>query len=82
MEMENSQLKPRFNLSGSLCSLTVLKTPVLSPLSPTEDHIIYQQDDLFLNGFPIMEEIRRQGKLCDVTLKVLCEHYVFVSYDI
>ncbi|XP_034233839.1 kelch-like protein 18 [Thrips palmi] len=67
MEMENSQLKPRFNLSGSLCSLPVLKSPVLSP---SDDHIIYQQDDLFLNGFPIMEEIRRQGKLCDVTLKV------------
>ncbi|KAJ4448640.1 hypothetical protein ANN_00030 [Periplaneta americana] len=26
--------------------------------------------DLFSLGFPIMEEIRRQGKLCDVTLKV------------
>lgn len=38
--------------------------------SENKDSIVYQQNDLFSQGFPIMEEIRRQGKLCDVTLKV------------
>lgn len=36
----------------------------------SEECVIFQQLDLFTQGFPIMEEIRRQGKLCDVTLKV------------
>jgi hypothetical protein len=35
-----------------------------------EESIIFEQSDLFSIGFPIMEEIRRQGKLCDVTLVV------------
>jgi hypothetical protein len=35
-----------------------------------EENIIFEQSDLFTVGFPIMEEIRRQGKLCDVTLEV------------
>jgi hypothetical protein len=35
-----------------------------------EESIIFEQSDLFSVGFPIMEEIRRQGKLCDVTLEV------------
>ena len=35
-----------------------------------EECVVFQQLDLFTSGFPIMEEIRRQGKLCDVTLKV------------
>lgn len=39
--------------------------------SDDEERIVYQQqNDLFAHGFSIMEEIRRQGKLCDVTLKV------------
>lgn len=40
---------------------------------PDEDNekpYTFQQDDLFSQGFPVFEEIRRQGKLCDVTLKV------------
>jgi hypothetical protein len=37
-----------------------------------EESVMFQQSDLFSLGFPIMEEIRRQGKLCDVTLKVCC----------
>lgn len=32
---------------------------------------IYLQTDLFQSAFPCMEEIRRQGKLCDVVLKVI-----------
>ena len=69
-EMEAVKMKPRFSLTGSPSSspTALLRSPVLSPM---EEHIIYQQDDLFLQGFPLMEEIRRQGKLCDVTLKVL-----------
>uniref|UniRef100_A0A1B6DBJ8 Kelch-like protein diablo n=1 Tax=Clastoptera arizonana TaxID=38151 RepID=A0A1B6DBJ8_9HEMI len=39
-------------------------------LSESEECVIFQQLDLFSQGFPMMEEIRRQGKLCDVTLKV------------
>jgi len=35
-----------------------------------EESIIFEQSDLFSVCFPIMEEIRRQGKLCDVTLEV------------
>lgn len=35
-----------------------------------EESITFEQSDLFSVGFPIMEEIRRQGKLCDVTLEV------------
>uniref|UniRef100_A0A1B6L363 Kelch-like protein diablo n=1 Tax=Graphocephala atropunctata TaxID=36148 RepID=A0A1B6L363_9HEMI len=38
--------------------------------SEAEECVIFQQLDLFSNGFPVMEEIRRHGKLCDVTLKV------------
>lgn len=41
--------------------------------SENKDCVIFQQHDLFSQGFPIMEEIRRQGKLCDVTLKVITE---------
>lgn len=32
--------------------------------------VIYKHEDLFGESFPLMKEIRRQGKLCDVTLKV------------
>lgn len=49
------------------------------PVSPeVEECVIFQQLDLFSSGFPIMEEIRRQGKLCDVTLKV-CLYASFVN---
>lgn len=34
-------------------------------------YVIYKQEDLFSESFPVMKEIRRQGKLCDVTLKVI-----------
>ncbi|XP_061411634.1 kelch-like protein 18 isoform X1 [Lethenteron reissneri] len=36
-----------------------------------EDDIVhFSVDDLAVKGFGVMEEIRRQGKLCDVTLRV------------
>lgn len=41
-----------------------------TPSSTMEDCVVFQQLDLFSQGFPVMEEIRRQGKLCDVTIKV------------
>lgn len=40
-------------------------------------YVIYKQDDLFSESFPVMKEIRRQGKLCDVTLKVI--RYLFLE---
>lgn len=42
-----------------------------SPLSECEDCVIFQQLDMFSEGFRIMEEIRKQGTLCDVQLTVL-----------
>lgn len=45
----------------------------------TEDYTIFNQDDLSLHGFQGMEEIRRKGKLCDVSLKV---SKIYTSYII
>lgn len=36
----------------------------------SEECVVFQQLAIFPQGFSIMEEIRRMGKLCDVTLKV------------
>lgn len=46
-------------------------------VSESEECIIFQQLDVFANGFSVMEEIRRQGKLCDVTLKVH-DHWILL----
>ncbi|KAL5009869.1 hypothetical protein ScPMuIL_012174 [Solemya velum] len=35
-----------------------------------EDVLLFSKDDLPACAFPVLEDIRRQGKLCDVTLKV------------
>ncbi|XP_002734469.1 kelch-like protein 18 [Saccoglossus kowalevskii] len=35
-----------------------------------DDIVVFQKNDLPSQGYPVMESIRRQGKLCDVTLKV------------
>ena len=40
------------------------------PVSNDEKYALFKQTDLFSESFPLMKEIRRQGKLCDVTLKV------------
>lgn len=37
----------------------------------SEDCLIFQQLDMFSEGFHIMEEIRKHGILCDVTLIVM-----------
>lgn len=42
----------------------------LEHLVETDDFTIFNQDDLPMGGFQVMEDIRRKGKLCDVTLKV------------
>ncbi|CAD6208067.1 GSCOCG00010341001-RA-CDS [Cotesia congregata] len=34
------------------------------------DQTIYQESEIFSTGFTLFEEIRKTGKLCDVTLKV------------
>ncbi|XP_014240962.1 kelch-like protein 18 isoform X2 [Cimex lectularius] len=39
-------------------------------VSDSVECVIFQQFDIFAQGFSAMEDIRRQGKLCDVTLKV------------
>lgn len=39
-------------------------------ISMSNQNLIFQQTDLFVSAFPCMEEIRRQGRLCDVVLKV------------
>lgn len=39
--------------------------------------VIFKQDDLHSESFPLMKEIRRQGKLCDVTIKVTSEKIIF-----
>lgn len=39
-------------------------------VSESEECVIFQQLDMYAQGFVNMEEIRRQGKLCDVTLNV------------
>lgn len=36
-----------------------------------EDLVHFSVSELPSRGYGVMEEIRRQGKLCDVTLKVL-----------
>uniref|UniRef100_A0A8B9HTS5 Uncharacterized protein n=1 Tax=Astyanax mexicanus TaxID=7994 RepID=A0A8B9HTS5_ASTMX len=39
-------------------------------LEELEDLMHFSVHDLPSRGYSVMEEIRRQGKLCDVTLKV------------
>ncbi|XP_059829863.1 kelch-like protein 18 [Hypanus sabinus] len=37
---------------------------------PDEDLMLFSVSDLPVRGYGLMEEIRRQGKLCDVTLRI------------
>lgn len=36
-----------------------------------DGYVLFEQEELFGESFPLMREIRRMGFLCDVTLKVL-----------
>ncbi|XP_030764134.1 kelch-like protein 18 [Sitophilus oryzae] len=44
-------------------------------LEMNSENLIFQQNDLFPSAFPLMADIRRQGKLCDVVLKVEGQHF-------
>ena len=37
-----------------------------------DDVVVFTKADLPLMAYPLLEDIRRRGKLCDVTLKVKC----------
>ena len=41
-----------------------------------DDVVIFMKEDLPNLAFPAMEQIRRQGKLCDVTIKVIVQLYI------
>lgn len=43
----------------------------------SNESMVFQQNDLFPMAFPCMEEIRRQGRLCDVVLKVVLLKMIF-----
>lgn len=45
-----------------------------------EDLMHFSVHDLPTRGYSVMEEIRRQGKLCDVTLKVRNDFGASFSY--
>ncbi|KAJ8972679.1 hypothetical protein NQ317_001699 [Molorchus minor] len=44
-------------------------------LEMSNENLVFQQNDLFPSAFPLMADIRRQGKLCDVVLKVDGQHF-------
>uniref|UniRef100_U5EHJ6 Kelch-like protein diablo n=1 Tax=Corethrella appendiculata TaxID=1370023 RepID=U5EHJ6_9DIPT len=48
--------------------------------SEDERFVLFKQEDLFSESFPLMKEIRRQGKLCDVTLKI--ENQTFSAHRV
>lgn len=50
--------------------------------SESEDCAVFQQLDIFSRGFHIMEEIRRQGILCDVVLKVILIQFILILNSI
>lgn len=35
-----------------------------------EDYTIYREENLFAESLTVLREIRRQGRLCDIVLKV------------
>nr|XP_014094600.2 kelch-like protein 18 [Bactrocera oleae] len=49
---------------------SIMDLPDFGDCSDDHKYVIYKHDDLFCESYPLMREIRRQGKLCDVTLKV------------
>lgn len=71
-------LHPQSQLSlyGSSEGLIRAASPLLLTMGDVlceelEDLVHFSVRDLPSRGYVVMEEIRRQGKLCDVTLKVL-----------
>ncbi|XP_037945290.1 kelch-like protein 18 [Teleopsis dalmanni] len=43
---------------------------LISESDDDQKFVIYKHEEMFSESFPCMKEIRRMGKLCDVTLKV------------
>ena len=60
--------------------------PDVLDLSDSSETTIFYQKDMFSSGFPMMENIRREGKLCDVTLMVgehsLSAHRIVLAANI
>lgn len=47
-----------------------------------EDSVVrFLKEDLPKCAFPMFEDIRRQGKLCDVTLKVRSYHQIIARHE-
>ena len=65
------------NFSSSRMSTTTLLQSA-GGSTTTERQVVYQQPDHCSNSFPTFELIRRQGKLCDVTLKVYNFFFVLI----
>lgn len=55
---------------GTTIIKTVKDRDELSIKFEDDKQTVFYQSDLFAQGFPIFEELRNQGKLCDVILKV------------
>ena len=60
--------------------------PEVLDLSDTSEATVFYQKNLFNAGFQMMESIRREGKLCDVTLTVgehsLTAHRIVLAANI
>lgn len=68
--------QPQLSVYGSSEGLIRAAPPLLLTMGDVlceelEDLVHFSVCDLPARGYVVMEEIRRQGKLCDVTLKVL-----------
>lgn len=50
------------------CGVAFILSKIITTMAEEID--VFQKEDLPNLAFPIFEDIRRQGKLCDVTLKV------------
>ena len=42
-----------------------------------DDTVVFFQRELPIHAFPTIADIRRQGQLCDVTLRVTMQNLVF-----
>lgn len=40
-----------------------------------EDYTIYREENLFAESLSVLREIRRQGRLCDIILKVVLKFF-------
>jgi hypothetical protein len=71
MEVRSTEMRTPLNRS---CPYLKKKFVFLKNFfkNPTmdEDYTIYREDNLFAESLATLREIRRQGRLCDVVLKV------------